>query len=66
MRWAIRDLQTGHFYAGQHWTSNVEFAEKFLDFEAAIGVASALQVKRIELVIISEDGLVAGGVEPSP
>jgi hypothetical protein len=48
------------------WTADLQFAERFADFEAAEDLVSTRRFENVEVVFISKDGQVQGGVRMTP
>jgi hypothetical protein len=55
MQRAIRNLQTGKFYAHGEWTAELWLAQKFTDEESLETVVKDNGLQDIEMVFLTED-----------
>lgn len=58
---ALRNLDTGLFFAHGQWTPYPKLAQDFSDFEEAKKAAIELNLKNADVVTIHVDGRVRGG-----
>ena len=58
---ALRNLDTGFFFAHGQWTADPKLAQDFPDFEHAKEVALKQKIRNAEVVTIHIDGRVSGG-----
>ena len=58
---AIRNLDTGLFFAKGQWTADPKWAQDFPTFDDAKDLAQKLKIKNADVVTINTDGRVTGG-----
>ena len=58
---AIRDLDTGLFFAHGQWTADPKWAQDFPTFDDAKALAQKLNLKNADVVTIRTDGRVSAG-----
>jgi hypothetical protein len=58
---AIRNLDTGLFFAHGQWTHDPKLAQDFPDEESARKVVRKFSIKNADLVTISDEGRVLAG-----
>jgi len=60
MRLVLRDLDSGLFYSNKGWTRSLGLAHKFTDRGEAEEVAKTACLKRAEISILIDGGVVGG------